>query len=164
MAHIFNKAGLHHPQGPHHHQEHFQEVSGRISGKIYRKPVKIWTLRLASVQTSSSLVSTCFSLTILCFQSCSVYFSNLQLRTCPWPWDLVHALREAQLSGTLVHQLPSGGSSGVILLFASPSLAIVSAPSFVWIALSVQACCLHCCGCSNLVKNYISTTSLIKRK
>jgi len=63
---IFNNAGTHHPQGPQHQQELFQEVSSR-------KPSKVWASRILA-QTSSSLVLTHFSLIILSFQSCSVYF------------------------------------------------------------------------------------------
>jgi len=35
------------PQGPHHQQELFQEVSSGISAEIHRRPVKIWASRLA---------------------------------------------------------------------------------------------------------------------
>ena len=41
----------------------------------------------------------------------------------------MHALGYAQLSRTLVYQLPSGGSSGVILLFAPSSIVILAVPS-----------------------------------
>jgi len=41
MAHIFNNAEPHHPQGSHHHQELFQDVSSGISAEIHRKLVKI---------------------------------------------------------------------------------------------------------------------------
>ncbi len=41
-AHIFNKAGPHHPQEPHHHQE-----SPVDCARIHRKPSKIWASRIA---------------------------------------------------------------------------------------------------------------------
>ncbi len=42
MAHIFNHAGPHHPQGPHHDSRALQEVSSGICTRIKRKLLKIW--------------------------------------------------------------------------------------------------------------------------
>jgi len=47
MAHTFNNAGPHHPQGPHHHSRALYEVSHGISAEIHRKLVKIWVSRIA---------------------------------------------------------------------------------------------------------------------
>jgi len=47
MAHPFNNDRPHHPQGPHHHQELFWQVSSGICTRIHRKQVKICGFKIS---------------------------------------------------------------------------------------------------------------------